>query len=78
MGNAANILKFPTATAKRTAVPAVSLTIAQIETRRRKALARARQLFAQGKLDQTAEVQIALELARLIDAGRNCQGICAS
>lgn len=72
MGNAAKILKFPTAAAKRTAVPAIRLTIAQIEHRRRKALARARRLFAEGKLDQTAEMQIVLELARLIFARRKC------
>lgn len=71
VGNAANILKFPTAAAKRTAVPPAGLTIAQIERRRRKALARARRLFARGKLDQTAEMQIVLELARLLVARRH-------
>jgi len=40
--------------------------MAQIESRRRKALDRARRLFAEGKLDQTAEMQIVLELARLL------------
>ena len=72
MGNAARILKFPNADAKRTAVPAIRLTIEQIEHRRRKALDRARRLFAEGKLDQTAEMQIVLELARLLVARRKC------
>jgi hypothetical protein len=44
--------------------------MAQIETRRRRALDRARRLFAEGKLDQTAEMQIVLELARLLVARR--------
>jgi hypothetical protein len=70
VGNAAKILKFPTAAAKRTAGPAIGLAIEQIEHRRRKALARARRLFAEGKLDQTAEMQIVLELARLLVARR--------
>lgn len=44
--------------------------MAQVERRRRKALDRARRLFAEGKLDQTAEQEIVLELARLLVAHR--------
>jgi hypothetical protein len=44
--------------------------MAQIETRRRKALDRARRLLAEGKLDQAAEKEIVLELARLLVARR--------
>ena len=68
MGNAENILKFPTAAARRAAPPASRLTMVEVETRRRKALDRARRLFAEGKLDQAAEQEIVLELARLIVA----------
>ena len=66
MGNAAKILRFPVAAARCAAPPMSRLTMAQIESRRRKALDRARRLFAEGKLDQTAEMQIVLELARLL------------
>jgi hypothetical protein len=52
--------------------------MAQIETRRRKALDRARRLLAEGKLDQAAEQEIVLELARLIAARRDCEAFCAA
>jgi len=42
----------------------------EVEARRRKALDRARRLFAEGKLDQAAEQEIVLELARLLVARR--------
>lgn len=45
--------------------------MAQVESRRRKALDRARRLFAEGKLDQAAEQEIVLELARLHAARQN-------
>lgn len=70
MGNAAKILRFPVAAARCAAPPVSRSAMAQIETRRRKALDRARRLLAEGKLDQAAEKEIVLELARLLVARR--------
>jgi len=66
LGNAHKILRFPVAAARRATPPVSRLTMAQVEKQRRKALNLARQLFAEGKLDQAAEQEIVLELARLL------------